>query len=44
VVSLHITLGALALLSSVALALRVLRRGEAEVLEGPPAQPQAAAG
>ena len=34
VVSLQITLGALALLSSVALALRVLRRGEAEVLGG----------
>ncbi|MDQ3741644.1 MAG: hypothetical protein M3389_11955, partial [Actinomycetota bacterium] len=34
VVSLQITLGTLALLSSVALALRVLRRGEADVLEG----------
>ncbi len=34
VVSLQITLGTLALLSSVALALRVLRRGEDEVLEG----------
>ena len=33
VVSLQITLGTLALLSSVALALRVLRRGEADVLE-----------
>jgi hypothetical protein len=33
VVSLQITLGTLALLSSVALALRVLRRGEDEVLE-----------
>ena len=36
VVSLQITLGTLALLSSVALALRVLRRGEADVLEGEP--------
>ncbi|HEX2085016.1 MAG TPA: hypothetical protein VHF89_04990 [Solirubrobacteraceae bacterium] len=34
VVSLQITLGTLALLSSVALVLRVLRRGEADVLEG----------
>jgi hypothetical protein len=33
VVSLQITLGTLALLSSVALALRMLRRGEADVLE-----------
>ena len=32
IVSLHITLGTLALLSSVALALRLLRRGEADVL------------
>ena len=36
VVSLQITLGTLALLSSVALALRVLRRGEADVLEVDP--------
>jgi hypothetical protein len=34
VMSLQITLGTLALLSSVALALRVLRRGEAQVLDG----------
>ena len=34
VVSLQITLGTLALLSSVALALRMLRRGEADVLDG----------
>jgi hypothetical protein len=34
VVSLQITLGTLALLSSVALALRLLRRGEADVLDG----------
>jgi hypothetical protein len=33
VVSIQITLGALALLSSIAIALRVLRRGEREVLE-----------
>ena len=35
VISIQITLGALALLSSVMLALRVLRRGEQEVLAGP---------
>ncbi len=34
VMSLQITLGTLALLSSLALAVRVLRRGEAEVLDG----------
>ena len=43
VVSIQITLGALALLSSVALALRVLRRGEREVLEEPPGPEMAAA-
>ena len=36
VISIQITLGALALLSSVMLALRVLRRGEQEVLDVPP--------
>jgi hypothetical protein len=35
IVSIQVSLGALALLSSVALALRVLRRGEREVLEAP---------
>ena len=35
VISIQITLGALALLSSVMLALRVLRRGEREILEHP---------
>jgi len=43
VVSIQITLGALALLSSVAIALRVLRRGEREVLEDPPPMMAAAA-
>jgi hypothetical protein len=43
VVSIQITLGALALLSSVALALRVLRRGEREVLHVPPGPAMSAA-
>jgi hypothetical protein len=43
VVSIQITLGALALLSSVALALRVLRRGEREVLHVAPGPAMSAA-
>jgi hypothetical protein len=43
VVSIQITLGALALLSSVALALRTLRRGERNVLEEPPPMMSSAA-
>jgi hypothetical protein len=41
VISIQITLGALALVSSVALALRVLRRGEREVLAAWPSGPTA---
>jgi hypothetical protein len=40
IVSVQITLAALAMLSAVALALRVLRRGEQEVLDGPTATPR----